>query len=86
MPFGKNAGVLLGSLAKNYLYGLAMNYKVETEYNGKPKKPETIAKDTLFRQMLDDAARHYEFTKPEDSRPAQESDPEPDQDTDDVPF
>lgn len=66
MPFGKQAGVKLEDLAKNYLFGLWANYKVETEYNGKPKKPETIKKDTVFRQMLDDAGKHYEFTKPED--------------------
>jgi hypothetical protein len=63
MPFGKNAGIALEDLEKNYLYGLWANYTVETEYKGKPKKPETIEKDTQFRLMLDLAGKHYEFTK-----------------------
>lgn len=63
MPFGKNAGVALEDLEKNYLFGLWANYTVETEYNGKPKREETIAKDTKFRQMLDLAGQHYEFKK-----------------------
>jgi hypothetical protein len=63
MPYGKNAGVILGELEKNYLFGLWANMTVETEYNGKPKKTETIAKDTKLRQMLDEAGKHYEFTK-----------------------
>lgn len=63
MPWGKHAGTPLGDLDKKYLYGLAMNYEVETEYNGKPKKPETIAKDQLFRDMLDQCKSHYGFTE-----------------------
>lgn len=63
MPFGKNAGVILEELEKNYLYGLWANYTVETEYKGKPKRPESIAKDQTFRAMLDLAGKHYEFTK-----------------------
>lgn len=69
IPFGKNAGTKMAELPKNYLFGLWANYKVETEYNGKPKKPNTIAKDTQFREMLDAAGRHYEFQKPEDDEP-----------------
>lgn len=61
MPFGKNAGVCLEDLDKPYLFGLWANYTVETEYNGKPKKAETIAKDTEFRAMLDAAGDHYGF-------------------------
>jgi hypothetical protein len=63
MPFGKNAGVCLEDLEKNYLFGLWANFQVETEYNGKPKKAETIAKDTEFRAMLDLAGEHYQFKK-----------------------
>ena len=63
MPFGKNAGVPLEELEKNYLFGLWANYTVETEYNGKPKKKETIEKDKIFRAMLDLAGEHYEFKK-----------------------
>lgn len=63
MPWGKEAGTNLADLDKKYLYGLWANYEVETEYNGRPKKPETIAKDHLFRAMLDEAGEHYEFTK-----------------------
>lgn len=63
MPFGKDAGVLLGDMDKKKLFGWWANYTVETEYNGRPKKPETIAKDTTFREMLDQAGAHYKFTK-----------------------
>ena len=63
MPWGKNAGVMLAELEKNYLFGLFKNYKVETEYNGKPKKPEAIAKDEEFRKALDCAGAHYRFEK-----------------------
>jgi len=63
MPFGKQAGVVLGELEKKYLFGLWANFKVETEYNGRAKKPETITKDTKFREMLDDAGRYHGFTK-----------------------
>jgi phage recombination protein Bet len=65
MPFGKQAGVLLADLDKKYLYGFWANYEVETEYEGKPKSQQQIAKDTLFRAMLDEAGKHYEFTKSE---------------------
>lgn len=65
MPWGKQAGTPLGELEKKYLFGLWANYEVETEYNGKPKKPETIAKDQAFRKMLDDAGAHYNFQKKE---------------------
>lgn len=61
MPWGEKKGVPLGELDKKYLFGLCANYKVTTEYRGKPKSAESIAADTLFRQMLDDAALHYEF-------------------------
>lgn len=63
MPWGQKAGVKLGDLDKKYLYGLWANHKVTTEYKGKPKKPETIAKDQEFRAMLDLAGAHYKFEK-----------------------
>lgn len=63
MPFGKDAGVTLADLDKKKLFGWWANYTVETEYNGKPKKPETIAKDRIFRAMLDEAGKHYKFEK-----------------------
>lgn len=63
MPFGKHAGIKLEDLDKKYLYGLWANYVVEKEFNGKPKKPETIQKDRQFRAYLDDLGKHYEFTK-----------------------
>lgn len=66
MPFGKHAGVKLHDLEKPYLFGLWANYTVETEYNGKPKRAETVAKDKTFRTMLDAAGVHYQFTKKED--------------------
>lgn len=61
MPFGKNAGVSLEDLEKNYLYGLWANFKVEREFNGKACKPEKIERDTEFRAMLDMAGTHYQF-------------------------
>jgi hypothetical protein len=63
MPFGKHAGVCLADLDQKYLYGLWANYTVETEYNGKPKKPDTIRKDKAFRTYLDEAGEYYQFTK-----------------------
>jgi hypothetical protein len=63
VPFGKSAGVVLGELEKPKLFGFWANFLVETEYNGKAKKPETIAKDRAFREALDAAGAHYEFTK-----------------------
>lgn len=63
MPYGKNAGSPLANLSKNYLFGLWANFTVESEYNGKPKKPETIAKDQKLRDMLDQAGKHYKFSK-----------------------
>lgn len=63
MPFGKNAGIALGDLEKNYLFGLWANYTVDKEYKGKPRKAESIEKDEQFRAMLDLAGKHYDFTK-----------------------
>lgn len=63
VPFGKKSGVALGDLPKNSLFGFWANFKVETEYNGRAKKPETIVKDQQFREALDQAGIHYKFTK-----------------------
>lgn len=68
IPFGKMAGKTLAEVDKKFLYGFWAGYTVETEWNGKPKKAETIAKDRAFRVALDDAGRHYEFKKPEDKQ------------------
>jgi hypothetical protein len=65
MPWGKNAGTPLGKLDKKYLFGLWCNYEVEKEFNGKPKKRETIEKDEYFREMLDQAGEEYEFEEPD---------------------
>jgi len=72
MPWGKNKDTPLAELEKNYLFGLVMNYEVEREYKGQPKREEAIAKDEEFRRMLDDAGRHYDWIKqrdPSDDRP-----------------
>ncbi len=61
VPWGKQAGTQLAKMDKAALFGWWANYEVETEYNGKPKSAATIAKDTLFREMLDEAGKHYEF-------------------------
>lgn len=65
IPFGPNKGTPLGELDHKKLWGWWANYKVEAEYNGKPKKPETIAKDQAFRAALDEAGKHYNFAKKE---------------------
>lgn len=62
VPFGRHAGVILDEIDKKVLYGFWANFKVETEYNGHPKKAESIAKDRTFRAMLDAAGEHYKFT------------------------
>jgi hypothetical protein len=95
MPWGNHAGTPLAKLPKNYLFGNWANYEVTTEYNGKPKTEATIAKDELFRAMLDEAGKHYQFRKdgekeePERPRglsgmPSQDDMPPPEDD--DVPF
>jgi hypothetical protein len=65
MPWGKHAGTPLGELDKKYLFGLWANYEVEKEFKGRPKKPETIANDEHFREMLDQAGEEYEFEEPD---------------------
>ena len=65
VPFGKHAGVALGKLDKNVLFGFWANYTVETEYNGRPKKAETIERDQAFRDFLDQAGEHYQFEEPD---------------------
>lgn len=64
VPFGKDKGTPLGELDKKTLFGWWANFEVEHEYNGKPKKPETIAKDERFREMLDQAGAFYDFEEP----------------------
>ena len=71
VPFGKHAGVKLADLDKNFLYGFCSNYTVQTEWEDKDgkvhqTKPEKLAKDRLFRQMLDEAGKHYSFEKKEE--------------------
>lgn len=67
VPFGKDAGKKLADLPKNTLYGWCMNFTVETEYRGKPKKDADIARDRKFREMLDDAKEHYGFDELDES-------------------
>lgn len=66
VPWGKHKGVPMDKVPKNFLYGLWANVTVETEYNGKPKKPETIAKDEAFRAALDQAGVAYKFELPKE--------------------
>lgn len=65
VPFGKHKGTRLEDLEKNTLFGFWANYEVEKEYQGKPKKPETIEADQAFRDALDEAGIHYEFKMPD---------------------
>ena len=64
VPFGEDKGRMLGELDKKKLFGWWCNYEVKTTYNGKPKKPETIAADEHFRAMLDQAGAFYKFEEP----------------------
>lgn len=66
VPFGKHAGAQLATLDKNVLWGFWFNFKVETEYQGKPRSEEKIAKDTAFRNALDQSALHYDFQAPQE--------------------
>lgn len=65
VPFGKHAGKMLGELEKNVLFGFWCNFEVETEWNGRPKKKETIERDQQFRDYLDEAGQFYQFEEPE---------------------
>lgn len=66
VPFGKNKDVELGKLAKNSLFGFWANFKVETEYNGKPISEHKVAESRAFREALDAAGKHYAFQPPPD--------------------
>ena len=66
MPFGKEKGKELGKLDRKYLYGLALNYTVELEYKGQPRKPEMIAADRQLRAMLDQCAAEHNWNKQEE--------------------
>lgn len=71
VPFGKHAGTKLADLDKNVLYGFWANFKAEetwTDNRGQVRntKPDKLEKDRKFREMLNEAGAHYEFTAPED--------------------
>lgn len=71
VPFGKHEGKKLADLETKSIWGFWKNFTVEKEYNGNPKKPETIARDQAFRDALDDAGVHYDFGSDErDEAPA----------------
>jgi hypothetical protein len=68
MPFGKEKGRALADLDKKYLYGLWANFEVQETWeddrgNVHDTKPEKLAQDQRLREMLDEAGKHYEFTK-----------------------
>jgi ERF superfamily protein len=77
MPWGKDAGTDLALLPKKTLFGWWANYVVETEYNGKPISADKIARGKEFRGMLDEAGKHYKFTRPQDETPETYSDSDP---------
>jgi hypothetical protein len=66
VPFGRHAGIRLEKLPKNVLFGFWANFEVTHEYNDKPRKKETIERDEAFRQALNEAGKHYEFTLPDE--------------------
>jgi hypothetical protein len=59
LPWGRFMGDEMAKVDKKWLFGMFMNFDVETTYDGKPKKPETIAIDEKLRTMLDAAGEHY---------------------------
>jgi hypothetical protein len=61
MPFGKEKGRALADLDKKYLYGLWANFEVQETWED--DKPEKLEHDRQLRTMLDEAGKHYEFTK-----------------------
>lgn len=71
MPFGKCAGQKLEDLDKKYLFGLWANFQPSATWEdgiGQTRKtdPDKLAKDFVFRAMLDEAGKHYEFHKKEE--------------------
>ncbi len=65
VPFGKDAGKMLGELEKNTLFGWWSNFTVEREYKGKPRPKDKIETDRTFRVMLDKAGVFYKFEEPD---------------------
>lgn len=68
MPFGRAEGKTLGELDKNYLYGLWANFEpadvwTDNQGNEHDKTPEQLADDEALRDALDQAGKHYQFTK-----------------------
>ena len=74
VPFGRDSGTQLAKMDKKVLFGWWLNFEVKTTWtNGEGKvfqvKPDKLAKDKLFRQMLDEAGKHYEFDRKGDQPP-----------------
>lgn len=63
MPFGAHKDEALGQLDKKYLFGLWANFKVETEYKGRPRPADKIDQDQQLREALDAAGSEYKFEK-----------------------
>lgn len=69
MPFGDDKGTPMEEIDKKTLFGWWANYEVTTEFKDRKtgkmvqKKPETVAEDQKFRDMLDQAGEHYNFKK-----------------------
>lgn len=73
IPFGKQAGKKMGDVDRKYLFGLWANFKAEETWVGEDGKehkvkPDKLAKDRKFREMLDQAGLALEFSKPEEER------------------
>lgn len=98
MPFGNSSGVPIAKLDKKYLFGLWANWQPKAQWEGSDgrmhdTKPEKLATERKFREMLDEAGKHYGFKLDEDG--LDEPYPEPDRPTsaeamseadDNVPF
>lgn len=67
MPFGEHKGMKMEDVPKEKLFGWCMNYKVEKTFVSKKDgktykvKPDQLAKNIEFREMLDKAREHYKF-------------------------
>lgn len=73
VPWGKHAGVQLAQLDKSVLFGFWANFAPQATWvdkDGKEHntKPDKLEKEKLFRSMLDEAGKHYEFKQPEDKK------------------
>lgn len=69
VPFGKEAGTPLAKLDKKVLFGWWANFEPKETWEDKQgtvraTAPDKLGRDRKFREMLDEAGKHYEFQEP----------------------